>query len=310
MASRRNGIARRQFLRGVGGTAVGAAALGAGGGLLAACSGSTTATQKQATIPLNRDPNTFVLAVDAFLPDFDPASYFLLSGIVANYGMYEGLLRMKAGSATEVEPVLAESWQTNADKSAWTFALRPGVKYSDGTPFDASALKAAYTRTITAGLGAGSTLSTYISDAGKQIVVKDPGTVVFDLGLPVPRFDLLMASQYGTSIVNPSVNKQGATTATPIWGRTPPAPAPTWSTASLRTTRWCSWRTPTTGEAGAGSTSRRSSSARWRRIRAGVRAWNPATSTWPTRRHRRTPPRCGAHPASGSATRRSWAWST
>ena len=148
--------------------------------------------------------------MDAFVTDFDPASYFLLSDIVPNFGTYDSLMRMKGSSATETKPWLAQQISTNADKSVWTFTLRPGVKYSDGTPFDGNTLKAAYTRTITAQLGAGSTLSTYITDPGKQIVVKDPGTVVMDLGTPVPRFDLLLASQYGTGIVNPNVEKQGA----------------------------------------------------------------------------------------------------
>ncbi|MGZ4109585.1 MAG: ABC transporter substrate-binding protein [Actinomycetota bacterium] len=205
-------ITRRQFIRGAGGTAVGGLALGSMGSLLAACSsgGGTKASQSAHAGTLNRDPKTLVIAVDAFLPDFDPASYFLLSGIVTNYGIYEGLLRMKGASGTEVEPVLAHSWKKNQDASVWTFALRPGVKYSDGTAFDANALKAAYTRTITAGLGAGSTLSTYITDPGKQMVVKDPGAIVFDLGIPVPGFDLLLASQYGTGVVNPSVEQQGS----------------------------------------------------------------------------------------------------
>ena len=206
------GITRRQFIRGAGETALGGLALGSMGSLLAACSsdGGGEASRSATAGTLNRDPKTLVIAVDAFLPDFDPASYFLLSGIVTNYGIYEGLLRMKGASGTDVEPVLAQSWTKNSDASVWTFALRPGVKYSDGSAFDADALKAAYTRTITAGLGAGSTLGTYITDPGKQMVAKDPGTIVFDLGIPVPGFDLLLASQYGTGVVNPNVEKQGA----------------------------------------------------------------------------------------------------
>ena len=96
--------------------------------------------------------------MDAFVTDFDPASYFLLSDIVPNFGTYDSLMRMKGSSATETRPWLAQQITTNADKSVWTFALRPGVKYSDGTPFDGNTLKAAYTRTITAKLGAGLTL--------------------------------------------------------------------------------------------------------------------------------------------------------
>ncbi len=195
---------RRQFLQGAAGVASGAAAAG----VLAACGASTpTLTKQKATgTPLNRDPGTLVVAMDAFTADFDPASYFLLSAIVPDFGIYDSLMRMKGNSATETKPWLAERISTNADKSVWTFALRSGVKYSDGTPFDGNALKAAYTRTITANLGAGSTLQHYITDANKQIIVKDPGTVVMDSGRSVPRFDLLLASQYGTGIVNPNVS--------------------------------------------------------------------------------------------------------
>lgn len=201
---------RRQFIRGAAGVASGAVAMGSAGSLLAACGGSTSTSTKQQTaaLPLKRDPETLVVAMDAFANDFDPASYFLLSAIVPAFGVYDSLMRMQGNSASQTKPWLAQSISTNANKSVWTFTLRPGVKYSDGTPFDGNALKEAYTRTITAGLGAGSTLSSYITKPDKQIVVKNPGTVIMDLGISVPRFDLLLASQYGTGIVNPNVVKQ------------------------------------------------------------------------------------------------------
>ncbi len=210
MMARDGRYSRRQFIRGAAGVASGAVAVGSAGGLLAAC-GSTPAstTKKAAGPPLKRDPGTLIVAMDAFTPDFDPASYFLLAAIVPDFGMYDSLMRMEGNSATQTKPWLAQKITTNANKSVWTFALQPGVKYSDGTPFDANALKAAYTRTITANLGAGSTLSAYITDAGKQIVVKDPGTLVMDLGISVPRFDLLAASQFGMGIVNPNVVRHG-----------------------------------------------------------------------------------------------------
>ena len=211
MASWDRRYSRRQFLRGAGGVASGAVAMGSAGSLLAACGSSTSTSTRQqpAALPLKRDPETLIVAMDAFTPDFDPASYFLLAAIVPDFGIYDSLMRMKGNSATDTKPWLAQSISTNANKSVWTFTLRPGVKYSDGTPFDGNALKAAYTRTIKAGLGAGSTLSNYIANPAKQIVVKDPGTVIMDLGTSVPRFDLLLASQYGTGIVNPNVKTQG-----------------------------------------------------------------------------------------------------
>src|SRR2546429_462058 len=50
----------------------------------------------------------------------------------------EGLVRFKAGSA-DLEPCLATSWRISPDGLTYTFKLRPGVKFHDGTPLDANA---------------------------------------------------------------------------------------------------------------------------------------------------------------------------
>ncbi|OLT13852.1 ABC transporter substrate-binding protein [Pseudonocardia sp. CNS-139] len=42
----------------------------------------------------------------------------------------------------ELRPYLATSWESNADATAYTFTLRDGVTFSDGTPLDADAVKA------------------------------------------------------------------------------------------------------------------------------------------------------------------------
>src|SRR5262245_19078687 len=47
-------------------------------------------------------------------------------------GIYEGLVNWTA--RMEIEPGLATTWQAAPDGS-WTFKLRPGVTFHDGTPF-------------------------------------------------------------------------------------------------------------------------------------------------------------------------------
>ena len=44
------------------------------------------------------------------------------------------------------QPKLALSWTHSDDFKTWTFKLRPGVKFHDGTPFNAEAVKANFDR--------------------------------------------------------------------------------------------------------------------------------------------------------------------
>ena len=53
--------------------------------------------------------------------------------------IFETLVALKAGT-TEPEAGLAESWDASEDGLAWTFQLREGVKFHDGTDFDADAV--------------------------------------------------------------------------------------------------------------------------------------------------------------------------
>ena len=48
----------------------------------------------------------------------------------------------------DVEPQLATSWEVSKDGLIWTFKLRKGVKFHDGTPFNANAVKVSFERVI------------------------------------------------------------------------------------------------------------------------------------------------------------------
>lgn len=54
--------------------------------------------------------------------------------------IYESLLRFEDDN-TNVAPSLAESWTVSDDGLSYTFKLRQGVKFHDGTPFNAEAVK-------------------------------------------------------------------------------------------------------------------------------------------------------------------------
>jgi peptide/nickel transport system substrate-binding protein len=57
----------------------------------------------------------------------------------------EGLVSLKEGT-TQVVPKLARSWRAASNGRVWTFNLRSGVQFHDGTPFNASAVCANFDR--------------------------------------------------------------------------------------------------------------------------------------------------------------------
>ena len=54
--------------------------------------------------------------------------------------VYDQLLRLDNATG-EIAPHIAESFEPNEDYSVWTLKIRPGVLFSDGTPYDAAAVK-------------------------------------------------------------------------------------------------------------------------------------------------------------------------
>ncbi|MBI4278567.1 MAG: hypothetical protein HY660_08935 [Armatimonadetes bacterium] len=60
--------------------------------------------------------------------------------------IYERLTRYD--NAMRLRPGLAESWRVEADRVTWTFTLRQGVKFHDGTPLTAAAVRASFERIL------------------------------------------------------------------------------------------------------------------------------------------------------------------
>ncbi|HEV7666275.1 MAG TPA: ABC transporter substrate-binding protein [Chloroflexota bacterium] len=88
---------------------------------------------------------TFVFGQSGDAVKIDPALIEDgLSGRVTNQ-IFETLVTFD-GASTRIKPALAESWETSPDGKTWTFHLRQGVSFHDGTPFDATAVKANFDR--------------------------------------------------------------------------------------------------------------------------------------------------------------------
>jgi peptide/nickel transport system substrate-binding protein len=130
-----------------------------------------------------------------FVTDLDPA-YSFSSEIIVMANMYETLL-VYTGGDPEVRPALATSYEVSSDGLTWTFKLREGVKFHDGTAFDATAVKYSFDRIRELGAGA-----VYIWDGVEELKIVDTYTVQHRLSYAVP-LQRIVASVYGAWIYSP-----------------------------------------------------------------------------------------------------------
>ena len=94
-----------------------------------------------------RADTTLVVSMAADPTGLDPEAVLNNTSGFVMATIYDGLIRYKPGTV-EVEPGLAESWDVSADGLTYTFHLRRGVKYQDGTPFNAQAVIAGLDRQL------------------------------------------------------------------------------------------------------------------------------------------------------------------
>ena len=89
----------------------------------------------------------------------------------------------RVGADGKVQPNLAAAWEQAPDGLSWLFTLRAGVVFSDGTPFDAAAVKANLDRI----LDPKSTCPScgVLPRAVKAVEAVDPAHVKLTMGMPV-----------------------------------------------------------------------------------------------------------------------------
>lgn len=199
-------LSRRDFLRWMGAAGLGALALD----VLAACGGSTatpaaggvaTVAQPTATTaslvvtqvaPAAASPTAAASGAKAggtwrMALTGNPTAYPIttpgqLVDILVNKTIYNGLVRYQLnGSALNIVPDLAESWEANAELTEYTFKIRQGVKWHDGTPLTTADIKFtfdAYLDPKTNSPRRGSI------SAIKEVQAVDDKTVKFMLGTP------------------------------------------------------------------------------------------------------------------------------
>ncbi|MGS1096926.1 ABC transporter substrate-binding protein (plasmid) [Aquamicrobium terrae] len=92
-------------------------------------------------------PGVLVVGQIAEPQSLDPHTVTATNDFRILVNVYDGLVRFKDGTL-EVEPALAESWDISEDGRTYTFKLRQGVKFHDGSDFDADAVKFNFDRML------------------------------------------------------------------------------------------------------------------------------------------------------------------
>src|SRR2546427_1348867 len=159
---------------------------------LAACGGGTTTGGSTQTTGAVKKGGTITAAVVAPTKAIDPISIADEGGLLILGQVGEFLAW--SGEDLKLEPRLAESWTPNSDASVWTFKIRQGVTFNDGTPMTADDV--AFTINLHADPANGSNaLSAFKGVLSKgAATATDATTVKVTLNAPNGNFPYLVSS--------------------------------------------------------------------------------------------------------------------
>jgi peptide/nickel transport system substrate-binding protein len=147
--------------------------------------------QARAETPVNGGTLVVALVNDLQRTDSalnpDPSSTLIMAQVM------QGLVGIKPGTVSEIVPVLASSWTVSPDGRSYTFTLRQGIKFHDGTDFNADAVKYNYDRWLHLPDAYTKLNYTFLIDIALKpvvdtITVKSPTEVVITLKKPASAF--------------------------------------------------------------------------------------------------------------------------
>ncbi len=133
--------------------------------------------------------DTLVYGTTDKVTDMDPASAYDFHTWEIFQNISSGLLAYTPGT-TDIVPALAKSYTVNKAGDEYTFKLREGVKFSNGNPFNAQAVKWNIDRVAALKGDPAALVTNYV----KSVEVVDDYTVRFHLTGPVAFFNSLVAT--------------------------------------------------------------------------------------------------------------------
>jgi peptide/nickel transport system substrate-binding protein len=201
-------LTRRDFMRR--GTVLGLS-LSTLGAVAAACGGSSGGTGSAATGIGGgggggsvKQGGTMRVASIAPAGPLDPVAMVDLASYAAVAQCFE-FLTYSLGNL-ELTSGLAESWKPNSDGSEWTFVIRKGVTWQDGSPLTSDDIIATFERLVKAG---NSGLSGVIESG--SVTASDANTIVFRLVSPNGNLPYLVSSDNPQTVITPKAFASGMT---------------------------------------------------------------------------------------------------
>jgi peptide/nickel transport system substrate-binding protein len=177
-------------------------ALAGGAAAILAVALAACGTGGGARVAVSKAPVNGVLQL-GFLTDPgqppDPDVYYAGSGLALTTNIYQGLVQYADGGSSAIVPDLATSWSVNTTDTVFTFHLRHGVTFHDGTPFTSAAVQASFERRLAVNGG-----PAYMAEGVKSFATPDKYTSVITLDQPNSAFLAELASAYGVKMMSPA----------------------------------------------------------------------------------------------------------
>ena len=181
--------------------------------VFAACGGATTSSAPASVAPpastgastapsvepsastagTPKEGGTLVIAIPGDLNRTDPALVDDANSSYVLQQIFEGLVTLKPGTGSEIVGQLADSWTISDDGLTYTFKLKSGIKFQDGTDFNAAAAKVNFDRWMSipksyTDLGYTYYIDTVITGKIAETTAPDPTTFVIKLKAPNSAF--------------------------------------------------------------------------------------------------------------------------
>jgi len=158
-------------------------------------SGAPSVAPSAASAP--KTGGTLVVALPSDINRTDPSLVDDASSTYVLQQIVETLVALKPGSGSDIVGGLAESWTISPDGLTYTFKLRSGIKFQDGTDFNADAVKFNFDRWMSipkayVDLGYTYYIDTVITGKLASTAAPDPATFVVTLKAPNSAFLITM----------------------------------------------------------------------------------------------------------------------